>query len=344
MSELSLALLSFYKRSGRKLPWRTSNDPYQVWVSEIMLQQTRVETVKPYFLRFMKELPDVASLANADEATYLKLWEGLGYYSRVRNLHKAAEMVMNDFGGVMPQNKQDLLRLSGIGDYTANAIMAFAYNENAIAVDGNLIRVYARLNARKIVPNEPKSKEEAERFFLKHIDDGHAREINSALMDLGELVCLPNGTPKCEDCPLAPFCKAHQKGKETDYPLPKKKVEKRIQKRFVYLVVKEGKVYVQKRPSTGLLAKLHEFPNIIASSPEEGLIELNIPAKSISFALHSKHVFTHLVWEMDAYIVIPTRFEGGDGHFVDKDELLDHCTLPSAFSPFLDYLLDNRYI
>lgn len=345
MSELSKALLDWYDVHHRVLPWRETKDPYRIWVSEIMLQQTRVETVKPYYLRWMEAFPNIKALAEAPEEAYLKLWEGLGYYSRVRNLAKGAKAIQEQYLGVMPETKKELLSIPGIGSYTASAILAIAFGEKEVAVDGNLIRIYARLTKSSIVPNDVSSKKACEDYLLQHIDEDRAGDFNQALMDLGELVCLPNGTPKCLQCPFARFCKAHLEGKETAYPLPKRKVEKRQEKRAIFCLIYQNKVLLFKRPNEGLLAGMYEYLNVQTdekAKPEMILKNLNIPCKSLTLLGKKKHIFTHLVWDMEAYVGYLEKAPN-EGVLASREDILDRYTIPSAFASFTELLL-KRYL
>ena len=343
MNELSSALLAWYEKAKRRLPWRDSFDPYRVWVSEIMLQQTRVDTVIPYFQRFMADFPNIKILAEAEEEHYLKLWEGLGYYSRVRNLVKGAKMIQEEFLGVMPEDKVSLMKIPGIGDYTSNAILAFAFGEPVVTVDGNLIRVYARLAASSVVPNDASSKKLCEDYFLPHVTKENSRDFNQALMDLGELICLPNGEPRCLECPLARFCKAHQQGEPTKYPLPKKKVEKRAEVRQVFLLIHDNKVMLWKRSDKGLLGGMYEFLNVQAeenANPEKTLQKLDIFCKTPIFIGKKKHIFTHLIWDMDGYVCYLDK-PIDDAVSASRQDIIHRYTLPNAFSYFVEILFKD---
>ena len=343
MTDLAEALLGWYGQAKRILPWRDRFDPYKVWVSEIMLQQTRVDTVIPYYERFMEAFPNVKALSEAEESVYLKLWEGLGYYSRVRNLVKGAKMVQDVYHGVIPETKKELMAIPGIGDYTASAILSFAFGERTVTVDGNLIRVYARLAGDAIVPNEESSKKACYDFFLPHIDESNSRDFNQALMDLGELVCLPNGNPKCLSCPLSKYCRAYKEGKQTSYPLPKKKIEKKIEHRVVFALLYRNKVALFKRTNKGLLSGMYEYLNVIDEDrldPKLLLEKENIPCKSLISLGKAKHVFTHLVWEMEGYAcVVDQPLEGVI--FATKNDLLNTFALPNAFAYFTRILCDD---
>lgn len=342
MSELSDALLTWYAANKRDLPWRETYDPYRVWLSEIMLQQTRVDTVIPYYNRFLKAFPDVKALSHAEEDQYLKLWEGLGYYSRVKNLVKGARLVQEEYLGIIPDKKEELLKIPGIGEYTANAIMAFAFGEPVVTVDGNLIRVYARLDAASIVPNDSSSKKACDGYFKGHVTEENSRDFNQALMDLGELVCLPNGEPRCHICPLRACCKANQLGTPMAFPLKKKKIEKRIEHRQVFILIYRNNVALFKRPDQGLLAGMYEYLNVSGEDnlkPEKTLQNLGIHCNEIIHIGKKKHVFTHLIWEMDGYVCVLDK--PCDATFVSKSELKNRYSVPSAFAAFTQILLDD---
>ena len=255
-------LLVWYDRNRRILPWREEPTPYRVWVSEIMLQQTRVEAVKPYFERFMNALPDITALAAAPEEELLKLWEGLGYYNRVRNLKQAAEQIQADYEGQMPDSYEELLRLKGIGSYTAGAIASIAYGRAVPAVDGNVLRVISRIRQDSRPITDPKVKTAVEKDLAGVIPVDRPGDFNQAMMELGACVCLPNGAPLCERCPLAKLCMAHQTGRETDYPVKQEKKPRQIEDRTILVIRDENKTAIRKRPGRGLLAGMYEFPSL----------------------------------------------------------------------------------
>ena len=336
-SELS----DWYQKNRRILPWREDPTPYHVWLSEIMLQQTRVEAVKGYYHRFLERFPDIASLASADEESVLKLWEGLGYYSRARNLHKAASEIVSRFGGEFPSSKEDLLSLPGIGEYSASAILSIAFQKKEVAVDGNLLRVYSRLEASSVPIQDPKAKKACHDYFLPHLGE-RPGDINQALMDLGELICLPNGSPHCEACPLQGICKAHAMHQETSFPVVGKKTEKTIIPLTVFLLRLDEKIILSKRPPKGLLASLYELPNVEGhlsiEEAKERLEGLGFQVESIQKSKDHKHVFTHRIWEMRAYSVRVLTIP--KGYFVaELRELSSKFPLPSAFSRFLPDLV-----
>ena len=267
------ALLKWYGENKRVLPWREKKNPYEIWVSEIMLQQTRVEAVKPFYERFMRELPNVAALAVCPEEKLLKLWEGLGYYNRVRNMQKAAQKIMEVYDGVFPADYEALKGLPGIGNYTAGAVASIAFCIPVPAVDGNVLRVMARLreDGEDILKQSVKNRVEAELTEIMPAEDPGA--FNQAMMDLGAMVCLPNGAPKCEVCPLFDQCLAGRHQTWTEYPFKKSAKPRRIEDRTVLLFLDGAHTAVRKRPKKGLLAGLYEFPNFDGVLSEQEALE-----------------------------------------------------------------------
>ena len=292
MKDFSVLLLDWYKINKRDLPWRRNPTPYRVWVSEIMLQQTRIEAAKSYFERFTAALPDVRTLAAVEEEQVLKLWEGLGYYSRARNMHLCARRIMDEYGGEFPASAEELRRLPGIGDYTAGAIASIAFSLPEPAVDGNVCRVLARLERfpESIGSDRVKSLFREE---LRNILPASAPgDFTAALMELGETVCTP-GVPSCADCPLREICLAHACGEETLFPVLPEKKARRVENRRVFLLLCGDRVAVRRRPDQGLLAKLWELPNDTAFSAPE----------NAEFCGEATHVFSHVEWHMRGYIL-----------------------------------------
>ncbi len=288
MSRLSTRLLNWYNKHKRILPWRDHPDSYAVWVSEIMLQQTRVETVIPYFERWMKLFPTITKLANADEQDVLNAWEGLGYYSRARNLHKAAKVVAEKFNGELPRNLDDLKSLSGIGKYTVGAIASMAFGMDEATLDGNLRRVFSRLFDVKEFADSPAGEKILWELARKNLPKGKAGDYNQALMDLGATICLPKN-PKCLLCPLMQICEARKKGIQALRPVlkPKKKIPQYIDVAIVVtrIVNSREEVLINQRPADGLLANMWEFPNArIDSLAENGSISKQIMTKAIKSA------------------------------------------------------------
>ena len=331
-------LIDWCARSRRELPWRVSPTPYHVWVSEIMLQQTRIEAVIPYYARFLAALPDIASLAAVDEDQLLKLWEGLGYYSRARNLQKAARRVMAEYGGELPRSAKELKTLPGIGDYTAGAIASIAYGEPEPAVDGNVLRVMTRVLAMDRDILLPKTRAEIAALLKTAYPTGpRAGLLTEGIMELGETLCLPNARPRCEVCPLNALCRACLAGTTERYPVKSPPRARRIEERTVLLLRCGEKYAVRKRAGTGLLAGLWEFPNEAGALDEVGVRELvgalGGMAGHIEPCGGAKHVFTHVEWHMQGY-----RFE------VEKElpgltwktpaEIARDCPIPTALRAY----------
>jgi A/G-specific adenine glycosylase len=333
---LEKELCDWYQIHHRSLPWRDSPTPYHVYLSEIMCQQTQVDTVKAYYLRFLSHYPDFSSLAKASEEEVLKLWEGLGYYSRGRNLRKTALEVVDHFDGALPEEKKNLLSLPGIGEYTARAIRAMAFHQKEIAVDGNLVRVYSRLAEQK-EPSFDKMKDFCEGYFKKELVHEDPSFFNQALMDLGEMVCLPNGVPLCDSCPLKAFCKSHQDGTMLDYP-PAKKAKEKKQEEWTILLLRYGnQVALLRRPESGLLAGLYQFPALAGKlslqEAQEALQKRGYSIEEIVPLGEAKHVFSHLVWSMVGYSV-RLKEKPNEPSFVyaDKKEIQSRYPLPTAYS------------
>lgn len=331
-------LLDWYDHDHRDLPWRTQPTPYRVWVSEIMLQQTRVEAVRGYFTRWMDTLPDVRALAAADEAVYLKLWEGLGYYSRVRNLHRAAVEILDKYNGDLPADYEALLQLPGIGEYTAGAIASIAFGLPFPAVDGNVLRVAARLdNDFTPITDTAYKKQTRERFAALMLIN-RPGDLNQALMELGATICLPNGVPLCDNCPLQHLCLGYHHANAALLPLRSTKKPRKIDKRTVLLVRSGALVGIMQRPPKGLLAGLWELPSLDGHlSPDEIHNTLSARGWQVQKLLSlrpAKHIFTHIEWHMNGYYVelqnTPQALT-----FVMPSELRTTYALPSAFRAFL---------
>ena len=349
IKSISQPLLRWYDVNRRKLPWREEVTPYRVWVSEIMLQQTRVEAVKPYFERFMNALPDIRALAEADEETLLKLWEGLGYYNRVRNLQKAARQIVMDYEGRMPGEYEALLELSGIGSYTAGAIASIAFGKCKPAVDGNVLRVLSRVRADGRCISDAKVKQAVERELEEDMPKDRPGDFNQAMMEIGAMVCVPNGAPHCEVCPLADLCQAHEKGQEMLFPQKQAKKPRKVEEKTILIVRDENKIALHKRPDKGLLAGMYEFPSLQGfRSSEEVVRFLNkngIRTIRITSLEDSKHIFTHREWHMHCYMIRVDELEQGavgtdirDWVFVAPEETMEKYPIPSAFSAYTGFL------
>lgn len=365
----ALALIcQWYAAVRRPLPWREDRTPYHVWIAEIMLQQTRIEAVIPYYHRFLRELPDVPALAAVPEDRLLKLWEGLGYYSRARNLKKAALLMMESHGGTLPASAEELRKLPGVGEYTAGAIASIAYGLPEPAVDGNVLRVMSRLLALGDDISPAGTRRGVTGLLRARYPSGEAAGLlTEGIMELGETVCLPNGLPRCEICPVRGCCLAHQSGAELSYPVRSEKKPRRIEEKTVFLLHRQGRFAIRKRPSRGLLAGLWEFPNTDARlSPEEvfpflfrrgtapfpsvqdagfsSARETDTPLPSASAVRpcgEARHVFTHVEWHMTGYLVscealsrdaLPEAFPGC--LWKSPDEIAAEYPLPTAFRHF----------
>lgn len=342
-------LLKWYDTNKRVLPWRKDPTPYRVWISEIMLQQTRVEAVKPYFRRFMDAFPDIETLAEADEEHLLKLWEGLGYYNRARNLQKAAIQIMKEHGGKMPDSRKGLLGLCGIGSYTAGAIASIAFGRREPAVDGNVLRVIARFRQDSRLVDDPKVKEAVEQDLREIMPAARPGDFNQALMEIGACVCVPNGAPLCGSCPLAEVCMAHGTGTELDYPQKQKKAPRKIEERTILMVMDNDRMAIRRRNEKGLLAGMYEFPSIDGFCTAEevagylrgkGLCILRVrPLED------AKHVFTHREWHMKGYMVRVDELASKPGEGMPEDwlyiepwEIREKYPIPSAFGAYKKYL------
>lgn len=341
-------LLKWYDENKRQLPWRDKGNAYYTWVSEIMLQQTRVEAVKPYFHRFIKELPDVPALAQCPQDKLLKLWEGLGYYNRVKNMQKAALQVTEQYDGVMPADYEALKELPGIGNYTAGAIASIAYGLPFPAVDGNVLRVISRVMKSREDIMKQSVRRDMEEQLLKVMPKDRPGDYNQALMELGAVVCVPNGMARCEVCPLGEFCRARQDGCVMELPVKTGKKPRRIEERTV-LVIQDGeRVAIRKRKSSGLLAGLYELPNESGYLTQEEVLELvsdlGLEAVRIQPLEEAKHIFSHVEWQMRAYrvkVASLAKPEKGRMIFVNKEETSKSYAIPSAFRAYAGYLMGN---
>ena len=335
LSQLPPPLLDWYRASARDLPWRRTRDPYRIWVSEIMLQQTRVAAVLGYYARFLDAFPTVEALASAPEEQLMKLWEGLGYYSRARNLQKAARLV-TDRGG-FPDTYEGLLELPGVGDYTAAAIASAAFARREAAVDGNVLRVVTRLTDDHSDIAAPQTKKNIRAQVQAVFPEAEAdvRIFNQALMELGAIVCVPNGPPKCLFCPARDLCLGRARGTAETLPVKAPKKSRRVENKTVFLFLREGKTALRKRPASGLLAGLWEFPNVEGALDEHTAVEAvrawGLEPKAWKNRLTAKHIFSHVEWHMTGY----TLEAAGEGpeDFIWVDTLEQHA-VPAAFARY----------
>ena len=330
------ALLPWYEANRRDLPWRADREPYHIWVSEIMLQQTRVEAVKGYYARFLENLPTIADLAEADDELLHKLWEGLGYYSRVRNLKKAAGEIIERHGGIFPDSHKEISALSGIGPYTAGAICSIAFNLPTPAVDGNVLRVVSRLTDDNTPINRPAFRKQITENLAAVYPD-RAGDFTQALMELGATLCGPNRKPDCSNCPCNAFCLGCAHGTAEELPVKKAKPQRRSEDRTVFILSCDGFYALHKRPKTGLLAGLWEFPNVPGKlSLTEAIDEVekaDVKIKDILRQVEKKHIFTHIEWHMSG-IYVEVKEQSGDFVWMHKDRIREETALPTAFRQF----------
>lgn len=331
--KINETLLTWYEQHKRDLPWRRNKDSYSIWVSEIMLQQTRVEAVKPYYERFMHILPTLVDLANCEDDKLSKLWEGLGYYSRVRNMKKAAQTCVEKYEGKLPSNYESLLSLSGIGPYTASAITSIAFDEARLALDGNVMRVFSRLlNIEEDITL--KSTQDKIYQFFEVYPCRRMGDLNQALMDFGSAICLPKTMARCNICPLQEYCEAYKAHTVYKLPVKKAKKERRKEKKSVVIYRYENKVLLNKRADMGLLAGLYEFTTLEGHKTKKDF------PKSIYLGKYV-HIFSHVEWDMKGFIVDVNEEMTKEGLWVDIEEMLQTYSIPSAFSYYKESLLQR---
>ena len=342
LAKLPGALLPWYDAGHRDLPWRRDREPYHIWLSEIMLQQTRAEAVKGYYARFLDRLPTIEDLSRCDDDALHKLWEGLGYYSRVRNLKKAAVRIMEDHGGAFPRELGQVLALPGIGDYTAGAICSIAFDLPTPAVDGNVLRVISRITEDDTPIDLPACKR-AVRDRLAAVYPERAGDFTQALMELGATLCGPNWKPRCGECPCRDFCGGHLHGTAERFPVKLPKKGRRTEEMTVFIASCDGRYALQKRPETGLLAGLWQFPNVpgrldtvraVAAAQAGGLA-----VREVLRSTARKHIFTHIEWQMLGYY-LEVRDTPADYAWLTAEEIRQDAALPTAFRQFWEEI-DN---
>lgn len=357
LSILVEPLLAWYRENARSLPWREDATPYRVWVSEIMLQQTRVEAVKPFFERFTTRLPDVRALAECPEDELLKLWEGLGYYNRVRNMQKAAIQVMEQYGGNLPADYDALLSLKGIGSYTAGAIASIAYQIPVPAVDGNVLRVLTRVTLDDTDIMKQSFRTEMERKLQEMMqnttmfDRNNSGTFNQALMELGATVCVPNGEPQCEKCPWQKICRTKEAGRISEIPVKSKAKARRIEQRTVFVIRDGDRVAIRKRPAKGLLAGLYELPNVEGFHSQDevlaGIKKMGLVPIRIQKLEEAKHIFSHVEWQMKGYAILIEEPDGEAENdksaedqliFVEAADSEARYAIPAAFAAYARYM------
>ncbi len=332
LEQLPIPLLEWYRDNARRLPWRDDPTPYHVWVSEIMLQQTRVAAVLDYYRRFLAEAPDVAALAALPEDRLMKLWQGLGYYNRARNLQTAARQIMEKHGGVFPSDYDSIRALKGVGDYTAGAICSIAFGQPVPAVDGNVLRVAARLTGDGGDVTTQAMKGRVTEALRAVIPIQAAGEFTQAVMELGATVCLPNGAPLCERCPAEKFCVARRTGQTDRLPVKAPQKARRVEERTVWLIFRGRRVALRRRPDRGLLAGLWEYPNELGS---EWPAAWDLPLKRVERGGTAKHIFTHIEWRMTAQVAEAASDKLPPGWvWADWTEWRDRYAIPNAFDGY----------
>ena len=336
LEQLVGALLPWYEKNRRDLPWRKDREPYHVWLSEIMLQQTRVEAVKGYYLRFLEALPTMEALAECGDDRLNKLWEGLGYYSRARNLKKAAKRIVAEYGGFFPREYRQIRDLPGIGDYTAGAICSICFDMPTPAVDGNVLRLVTRLTDDHTPIDSPRYKETV-RLALEKVYPARAGDFTQALMELGATLCGPNREPDCESCPCKAFCLGRKAGSARQLPVKLPKAKRREEDRTVLILRCGDRYALEKRPEKGLLAGLWQFPNVSGYlSPEEAAALAAMwgtAPRDVTRQMEKKHIFTHIQWNMRG-ICLEVDTPSDRFRWMTPEQINGESALPTAFRQF----------
>ena len=341
LRQLPDRLLPWFAENRRDLPWRRDREPYHIWVSEIMLQQTRVEAVRGYYARFLEALPTVADLAKAPDDGLGKLWEGLGYYSRMRNLRAAAQVVQEKWNGQIPRDYDAVRSLPGIGDYTAGAICSIAFDMPTPAVDGNVLRVLARVLADSRPVDLPAVRREAREALAAVYPEGRCGDFTQALMELGATVCIPNGAPQCGRCPLADLCQARATGQWRELPcrLPKRK--RRQEAWTVFILDCGGRFALEQRGPSGLLAGLWQFPNVPGTLGSQAALDQaarwGTEPTDFQRSADRTHIFTHIQWNLRCCRIV-CRQAIPAFRWMTAEEIRAQVPLPTAFRQFLDFL------
>ncbi len=341
-SKLPDTLLPWYKQNARALPWRKDTEPYHIWLSEIMLQQTRVEAVWGYYLRFLEQLPDIHALAEVPESQLLKLWEGLGYYNRARNLQKAARVIETQYGGQFPNQYEEIRALPGIGPYTAGAIASICFNLPCAAVDGNVLRIITRMTENNAPIDLMQTKTDIAAQLEKVYPKNACGQFTQALMELGATICTPK-SPKCEACPAKDFCQAYAHNTVMNYPVKLPKKEKRIEERTVFLLQHEDKYALTKRTESGLLSGLWQLPNILSKMDAEQALRtadsFGVQPIELYQQLNRVHIFTHIRWQMTCYHIQCAQAPS-DFTWATAQEIETTYALPTAFRMFFEATSD----
>lgn len=348
LEEIVIPLVKWYRANKRILPWRDRGNAYYTWVSEIMLQQTRVEAVKPYFERFITELPDIDALAECPQEKLLKLWEGLGYYNRVRNMQEAAQTVKKEYNGRLPEDYQALLSLKGIGSYTAGAIASIAYGIKVPAVDGNVLRVISRITESSEDISKQSVRKKIEQQLEQIMPSDCPGDFNQALMELGAVVCVPNGQAKCEDCPAAFACLAYRHDSMDSIPVKAPKKARTLENKTVFIIQDGEYTAIRKRPDKGLLAGLYELPNIEGHLEREEALSyvegLGLDPLYIEKLPPAKHIFSHIEWRMQAYRIKVSSLKKTQDReliFANREQSGKQYAIPSAFGAYAKYIREE---
>lgn len=332
------ALLPWYKQNARRLPWRQDTEPYHIWLSEIMLQQTRVEAVRAYYLRFLEQLPDIHALAAAPESRLLKLWEGLGYYNRARNLQTAARVIETQYGGRFPGRYEEIRALPGIGPYTAGAIASICFGLPCPAVDGNVMRIITRMTENDAPIDRMQTKTEIAAQLEKVYPKNDCGQFTQALMELGATVCTPK-SPKCTACPASSFCRAYKNGTVMQYPVKQPKKEKRLEERTVFLLQCGDRYALTKRTESGLLAGLWQLPNMLGKMGVKQALDTagGFGAQPVELCkqMNRVHIFTHIKWQMTCYHILCAE-RSPDFVWATAQEIETTYALPTAFRMFFE--------
>lgn len=335
--KLAEYLIKWYPDYARDLPWRRDTEPYHVWLSEIMLQQTRVEAVKAYYKRFLNELPTIEDLAEAEEERLLKLWEGLGYYNRARNLKRAAVTIVNELNGKFPDTYEGILALSGIGEYTAGAIGSICFDLPTPAVDGNVLRVYSRVMEDDSNIDRQSTKKKIRTELEKVYSKGKCGIFTQSLMELGAIICLPKGEPKCMECPVSEICLAGKHDTWKNFPVREVKKKRSVENKTVFMLICDDRIAVRKRPEKGLLAGMWEFPNVRETLSEQQAADVvtdwHTAPEQVKMRVEYTHIFSHVEWRMVAYYMTCKKM-CPEFEWVTLQELDRQIAVPSAFKEF----------
>ncbi len=348
LEKLVTPAIAWYEEHKRDLPWRKDKNPYHIWVSEIMLQQTRVEAVKGYYERFLHRLPTIKALAECPEDELLKLWEGLGYYNRVRNMQKAAKIIMEEYEGSMPKDYDLILSLPGIGAYTAGAISSIAYDIPSPAVDGNVLRILCRVTEDDSDIKKEAVKKKVTNLLFPIMPEDVSGTFNQALMEIGATVCVPNGEPLCKKCPWEKMCGAYHHKTIDQYPKKSKPLQRKIEEKTILLIMDGNRILIEKRPNKGLLAGLYQFPNMEGYESRETVVSFarkkGLDPLYVEELPDAKHIFSHIEWKMKGYLIKVSdlslyEVEKNEAPvLIEKEKIQSEYAIPAAFEKYASYV------